>query len=127
VNNGIIYANYIPIFFSNTERDLSIITTILHNIPDKYDGLHNLCIDKVDFEVWIKDGEIHRKDGPAVIFQFCKMYMENGKLHRTDGLAIDEDRSSGFTGEYYIEGKRIEPKIFPMISREYKLKSFLNG
>ena len=42
-----------------------------------------------NIEWWEKDGELHREDGPAVVFGFggCQYWL-HGKLHRVDGPAI---------------------------------------
>lgn len=40
-------------------------------------------------EYWEKDGELHREDSPAVVFEFggCQYWL-HGKLHRADGPAV---------------------------------------
>jgi len=39
-------------------------------------------------EVWYKNGEIHRDHGPAIVRSTgSKVWYKNGKLHRTDGPA----------------------------------------
>jgi len=46
-------------------------------------------IDITGAEVWVKDGEYHREDGPAIIWKNgTKIWRKNGNLHREDGPAI---------------------------------------
>ena len=46
-------------------------------------------IDSWGREVWVKDGEYHRTDGPAAITYMGSMYWyKDGKQHRADGPAV---------------------------------------
>jgi len=71
------------------------------------DGIVTTIEDK---EYWIKDGKLHRDDGPAIITSYNhKVWIQNGKLHRLDGPAIEWwDGNESF----YIEGKEIAKKKF---------------
>lgn len=59
---------------------------------------------KIDGEKqWYQNGELHREDGPAVIFpDGSKYWYQNGKLHREDGPA--EIHSDGYQA-WYFQGK----------------------
>ena len=62
-----------------------------------------------DFEVWCKNGVIHRDDGPAIRHRNNYLYYQEGKLHRLDGPAIVE---LGGPREYYINGAKYSPKQY---------------
>ena len=54
-------------------------------------------------EYYNDDGELHRLDGPAVIYDYgTKYWFKNGKLHRLGNLpAIEYDNGDK---EYYVNG-----------------------
>lgn len=65
------------------------------------------------FEVWTKDGVVHRNGAPAVTVREIETsrvvrqeYYENGKLHRLDGPAIEETRPDldHHLAAYYVDG-----------------------
>jgi len=42
------------------------------------------------YKEWLKNGQLHREDGPAVIYKNGdKMWCYNGKLHREDGPSVE--------------------------------------
>jgi hypothetical protein len=46
-------------------------------------------IDEDGIQHWYKNDELHRDDGPAVVFpDGTQIWYKNGKLHRDDGPAI---------------------------------------
>jgi hypothetical protein len=50
---------------------------------------HYIEIDKNGTERWYFNGQLHREDGPAVIYaDGTQMWYRNGKPHRTDGSAV---------------------------------------
>lgn len=59
-------------------------------------------------EVWYKEGEIHRDDGPAVTLISSKgkniFWYNNGKYHRENGPAVI--LHNGKIKEWYINGVR---------------------
>ena len=66
-----------------------------------------------------KRGDLHRKDGPAVIFENgIKLYYQNGLFHRIDGPAVI---SPGETEEWYQIGRDItgEARWFPVNLYEF--------
>ena len=57
-----------------------------------------------------KDDQLHRTDGPAVIWaDGTKLWCQNGLRHRTDGAAIE---CSDGTKEWYINGVRLSEAEF---------------
>lgn len=60
-------------------------------------------------EIWYKDGNIHREDGPALTHKQNYMWFKEGKLHRLNGPAID---ILGHPKEYYIDGAKYSPKEY---------------
>lgn len=62
-----------------------------------------------DFEVWYKNGVIHRDGGPAIRHKNNYLYYREGKLHRLDGPAIVEQ---GGPREYYIDDAKYSPKQY---------------
>lgn len=56
-------------------------------------------------------GQLHRDDGPAVIFNIgYKAWWVNGKRHRTDGPAIEY--ISGCEQQWYINGQHLTEEEF---------------
>ena len=56
-------------------------------------------------KLWLKNGKIHREDGPAYLTNYNKYtewYFE-GKRHRLGGPAIEPDK---YSEQWYIEGNR---------------------
>jgi hypothetical protein len=51
---------------------------------------------------YLKDGVLHRIDGPAVIYQDYQAWYQKGKLHRIDGPAI----KSKTIEEWHVDGTR---------------------
>ena len=66
-----------------------------------------------EYKAWYKDGVKHREDGPAEIIaknSFRKWY-QNGKLHCTSGPAVEwwDGTLCRWVGrEWWIEGRRFE-------------------
>lgn len=59
---------------------------------------------------WYRDGLEHREDGPAILHPNGSAYwMQNGKPHRLDGPAIVHSNGSK---DYYIEGTRLSEVQF---------------
>lgn len=87
----------------------------------------NLITDVKGTERWYNDkGQLHRLDGPAVVFPFgTKMWLKNGKLHRLDGPAIiygtgQKPLSITCTSEeWYINGVRYTEDEFEDILDQY--------
>jgi len=66
-------------------------------------------IDSDGSQYWYKDDELHREDGPAVIWpNGTQFWYINGKYHREDGPAII--RPDG-TQYWYINDKEITNDI----------------
>jgi len=80
-------------------------------------------IDSVGYEVWVQDGEYHRLDGPAIIYENGSRWWYNrGKIHREDGPAIIRGQSIlwSFLGstqvimdtkEYWLDGVRYKDEL----------------
>ena len=59
-------------------------------------------------ETWYNDvGELHREDGPAVIYHDLKLsiWYQNGVFHRNDGPVIVNEQEE-IKGAWYLNGKR---------------------
>lgn len=62
-----------------------------------------------DTEIWYKEGEFHRVDGPAIRHKTVHVWYYEGKLHRIGGPAIT---SQGGPKQYWIHGQRLSPKEY---------------
>ena len=72
-----------------------------------------------DFEIWKKDGQRHRVNGPAIIeydihtgVAVYESWWQKDVLHRTDGPAIiRRDKTTGriFWTQWYIDGQKVKP------------------
>lgn len=61
-------------------------------------------IDSDGIKTWRLDGELHRKNGPAVIYpDGSKDWYVNGKLHRVTGPAMTDPNGAG---DWYLNGER---------------------
>ncbi len=59
---------------------------------------------------WFLDGELHREDGPAVIYSDgTEHWYLNGDLHREDGPAI---KLTTGTEQWFINGTRLTEAEF---------------
>lgn len=61
---------------------------------------------RFDYEIWIKDGILHREGGWAYRHKGNFAWYENGKLHNLHGPAIVD---TGGPKQYWILGSRISP------------------
>ena len=67
-------------------------------------GSSKFELDSEGTKRWYKNKELHREDGPAVIFSNGKkVWLKNGKRHREDGPAVEEADGTKF---WYLDGKR---------------------
>lgn len=70
----------------------------------KKNGLH---INESGDKSWYKDGEIHREDGPAIIwYDGDQWWFKAGKLHRDHGPAVIGRNNMN---AWYKEGEKYEP------------------
>jgi hypothetical protein len=74
-------------------------------------------------EFWYDDDmQLHRDDGPAIIWDtFSCEYYQHGKLHRLDGPA----RHFRYVDEWYIDGERIDCNSNEEFLRIVKMKELL--
>lgn len=76
----------------------------LSKIPSRFTGVVRIvagcrCCDRT---IFLKDGEYHREDGPAVEHSNGEKYWyQEGKLHRIDGPAYEDP---GIENRWYIDG-----------------------
>ena len=56
---------------------------------------------------YLKDGDIHNEDGPAILFKNGnKWWMKNGRLHKENGEAIErQEKKEKIFNEYWIDGR----------------------
>jgi len=64
---------------------------------------------KYEIEEWYIHGIRHREGGPAIIHKDTKIWMKDGKLHRLDGPAIEDP---GGPKQYWIDGQKLPPKQY---------------
>jgi len=71
-------------------------------------------------EQWFLNGELHREDGPAVIYPTDREWFLHGKRHRIGGPAVISD--DGLYIWYYNGQKHREdgPAIISYVSRIYR-------
>jgi hypothetical protein len=72
-----------------------------------------------DFEIWCKEGLIHRDVGPAIRHKDIFMYYKDGELHRLDGPAVVH---RGGPKQYWIEGQKLSPKQYKIEIERRKRK-----
>jgi hypothetical protein len=61
-------------------------------------------------QYWYLSGDLHREDGPAVIFpDGSQAWFLNGKYHREDGPAVIYSNGNR---EWYLSGKVITYKVY---------------
>ena len=64
-------------------------------------------VDEQGTTCWYKNGELHRLDGPAVIYaNGTEEWYQNGELHRDDGPAVI---NADGTEEWFKNGKQVAP------------------
>jgi len=70
---------------------------------------NGLVVDSDGTETWWLNGELHREDGPAIIYaNGIKKWYLNGKLHRVDGPAFICPDGSHY---WYVNGNEISKEI----------------
>jgi hypothetical protein len=74
------------------------------------------------WEMWYKDGLLHREDGPAIIHKNNKYWFQEGTLHRMDGPAVED---LGSPPMYFIRGVRFSPKQYKWEIARLKRKQTL--
>src|SRR5271165_5067295 len=62
-----------------------------------------------NFEIWYKDGLVHRHGGPALTHKTDFIWMKEGKFHNLSGPAI---LSGGSCPRFYIDGRKYSPKEY---------------
>ncbi|EAP71602.1 MULTISPECIES: hypothetical protein [Ralstonia solanacearum species complex] len=58
------------------------------------------CVVDNQVKQWVKNGVLHREDGPAVVGRNYAAWYRHGLLHREDGPAVVK----GEVKEYWFEG-----------------------
>lgn len=98
--------------FSKEERDEWIkacghtkVRCLTDKLNDK--SFTGSVINSDDEVLFLKEGVIHREDGPAMLYKSMIAYVKNGHYHRLDGPAII--KSDGVE-EYLIEDKHYSSK-----------------
>ena len=65
---------------------------------------------------WLCNGEIHREDGPAVIYPSgAQIWYKDGLRHREDGPAVINPNGDA---EWYIDGVKI--KVHPSVEAQHR-------
>jgi hypothetical protein len=75
-------------------------------------------------EYWYLNNLQHREDGPASKWDGNLAWYKNGKLHRIDGPAVI--LNTGVT-KYHIEGYEMDHTEFISYTRSIKLKNILKS
>jgi hypothetical protein len=97
--NLLINSTLLNLQWQQLKRQL-VIT--FHNIEST---LSNPIILSNGTKRWLKNGYLHRTDGPAVEWpNGTKFWFQNGQLHRTDGPAMEYHNG---TTEYWINDQRL--------------------
>jgi len=102
--------------FITLERITDYITGFIF-----FDGVHNITN---SHQVHVKNGKLHREDGPAYITEDLELWAINNMLHRIGGPAFITDVGADW---YFIENKWLHETEYICAEREYKLGQFLNG
>ena len=77
-------------------------------------------VDKYGTQRWYQNGQLHRTDGPAVIYpDGTQEWWINGQCHREDGPALIY--SNGIQ-EWYINGKKCDPVDKFNINTNFNIK-----
>jgi len=89
--------------------------------------LQGLHIDEYSgTKMWYKDGELHREDGPAIIWKNGdEEWYLNSKKHRDDGPAVYYPSFNGLRG-WYIDGRKLSEDQFKQHYREIRLNNLLD-
>jgi len=82
----------------------SITINNLHEVPIDYTG----CVKFINGDKrWLKKGNFHREDGPAIIWaNGFQAWYNNGQFHREDGPAVvwpNGAKEWYLNNEYYTE------------------------
>ncbi len=82
-------------------------------------------------EIYLKNGECHREDGPALIFPDGLSYWYcDGNLHREGGPAVEDKikiNGQPIEEEYWIEGIRYEFDDYIQLNRSLRIDKILDG
>lgn len=97
---------------------------VYRNANGNYHRLHGPAYisRNYNYEIWYKDGLMHREDGPAFTHNKNEYYFQNGKLHRLDGPAVI---TKGGPKEYWIDGQKLSPKYYKLEIERRKKKGLL--
>ena len=74
------------------------------------------------YELWYRNGDLHREGGPAVKLRNAEFWFQDDKLHRLDGPAISGD---GRPKEYWIGGQKLSPKFYKLEIERRKRKGLI--
>ena len=72
---------------------------------------------------FLKNGFLHRRDGPAYINEVGFSYWIEGKRHRLDGPAIETH--DGSYKEWWIDGQQYNTSLWRAVAIEYKIKQII--
>lgn len=91
---------------------------------DTTDGEYIIRTFKIGTVYWLKNGDLHRDEGPAAIYpDGYRSWYQNGELHRLDGPAVESTDGEG--DEWFIEDRQVDCKTQEEFDRLIKLKAFL--
>ena len=86
------------------------------SIPDNFTGITE---DYDGTRCWYVNGQLHRIDGPALVFGCTKFWYQNNKYHRLDGPAIE--RTNG-VHNWFLHGVELSPNEIA-IQQRYRIQS----
>lgn len=62
------------------------------------------CVVDNQVKQWVKNGVLHREDGPAIVGKNYLAWYRHGLLHREDGPAVVRGSGVNRLEEYWLEG-----------------------
>jgi hypothetical protein len=87
---------------------------------------NGLVISPEGVETWVKDGKLHREDGPAIVWKDGSVeWWHKGERHREDGPAYIG--SKGIKIYYLFRLVYSKEEWWETISDESKMKAIFNG
>lgn len=108
-------------------------------IEEAVEGYEMQVISSLKIKLWLKDGKLHRDDGPSVVEYYqngrveSKMWFADDKFHREEGPAVikyqyistEPDKEKKIEQkEYFIEGRSISEEEFMKYT---KIKNLLKS
>lgn len=87
---------------------------------DTLPAYEHICGDSTIAQYWMRDGIVHREDGPAIIFPGLKYWIQHGNIHNKNGPAIvvEMDKDYGRINIYAEQGFLAYKDLYVELERE---------